>query len=103
MNILLTAIYSAEEADVTAMKVSESAFFFLGSMTSDERTQRGAESCFALGSYFSTCKTVYDMEGRDPKLYLPIKIKTNVALAPLFPRRATAALKICEVNRSSFN
>lgn len=43
--MLLTAMYSEEEADVTAMKISESAFRFLRRTPSDEANQRGLRAC----------------------------------------------------------
>ena len=64
--MLLTAMYSEEEADVTAKKIAESALCL----------QRFRNIC---------CNS-------SPRIYLPMKMRSSVAAAPPFPNRATAAL-----------
>ena len=56
--MLLTAIYSEDEADVTAMRIPELAFFFRGRFLSDETIEMGIKSRFAPGTCLATRRAV---------------------------------------------
>ena len=56
--MLLTAMYSEEEADVTAMRVLESASSLPSRTPSDETIQKGIKGFFALRKYLATRKGV---------------------------------------------
>ena len=58
--MLLTAIYSEDEADVTAMRIPELAFFFRGRFPSDETVSRGIKSRFAPVTCLATRRVVYN-------------------------------------------
>ena len=58
--MLLTAMYSEEEADVTAKKVVELAFFFQGKMLSSETIPWLGQSMFASGTSVAIRKVVRD-------------------------------------------
>lgn len=56
--MLLTAIYSEDEADVTAIRISELACFFRDRFPSDKTVQRAIKSHFAPGTCLATRKVV---------------------------------------------
>ena len=58
--MLLTAMYSEEEADVTAKKIAESALCLQGKMLSKETIPRLRQSMFAFGTSVATRKVVRD-------------------------------------------
>ena len=85
--MLLTAMYSEEEADVTAKKIAESALCLQGKILRSEmiRWVRFRNICCNSESSARPKRST-------PRIYLPIKMRSSVAAAPPFPNRATAAL-----------
>lgn len=58
--MLLTAMYSEEEADVTAKKIAESALCLQGEMLGTETVPWLGQSMFAFGRSVATRKVVRD-------------------------------------------
>ena len=58
--MLLTAMYSEEEADVTARKIAESVLCLQGNMLGNETIPWLSQSTFAFGTSVATRKVVRD-------------------------------------------